>query len=157
MRKRSCAKQWPKTEQKDSPAPNHRENSRSLHYAAPDFLLGVVALIMFMRLSRKKQDPQGLKPRSLLGLDGTTLQVTEKLCLESLRDVRKCPGRQSWVNVSKLNSPVGTAEDRSRGFQPSLTGLVNWIRFTQDWRPGLFSDVPSGLTRSFSASCKVVP
>jgi hypothetical protein len=32
-----------------------RENSRSFHSASPDFLLRVVALVKFVRLSRKKQ------------------------------------------------------------------------------------------------------
>jgi hypothetical protein len=38
------------------------ENCRSLGFATPDFLLRAVALIKFMRLSRKKQEAQGLKP-----------------------------------------------------------------------------------------------
>src|SRR5271168_1720685 len=43
------------------------------------------------------------------------------------------------VNMRQLRSPVGTAEHRSTGFQPSLTGLDLCIRLTQDLRPGLFS------------------
>jgi hypothetical protein len=34
----------------------HVRNSRSLHCATPDFLLRLIALTNFMRLSEKKQD-----------------------------------------------------------------------------------------------------
>jgi hypothetical protein len=51
-------------------------NSISLHSAPPDFLLRVVALIKFVRLSlRKKQDAQGLKPNVFSILYGPTKVV----------------------------------------------------------------------------------
>jgi hypothetical protein len=63
------------------------------------------------------------------------------------------PGRQSWVNMHELRSPVGTAEHRSTGFQSSLTGLDP----LHPVYPGLPSwailSRPFGTLEKFSAAC----
>jgi hypothetical protein len=46
-----------------------------LHCALPRISLRLVALMKFVRLSRKKQDAQGLKPKSSLGFNGPTKVV----------------------------------------------------------------------------------
>jgi hypothetical protein len=35
-------------------------------------------------------------------------------------------------------------------FQPSLAGLIEWLMFTQDYRPGLLS------TRPFGTQCRAL-